>query len=327
MYWKRFPEALTDRYQRSFDVDVRSELVFTVAEKKFEDVRSGRPLTIGHVMALFGKDLPFACNWTTPDCRTLAARMDELKVAVSIQRLGSRFDDLDLIRQILYCFRELSLTALILHHVYPTHFAMCSHHLASLLYITGPTVPEYYVRYCKELREWSKTAVETKDSAVKTEFALWTWYRLAYHGRPEDQKTHQQAFMTDSSVQERRAKQIAASFKGQPIGLLDLAQSFVEDQPIVAALIAWREFERVARKVLDRKLEDIPYEMPDVIKELRLSVDETSELLKIWTFRRGVVHQGHHIKGSKADMVVKVVRSFIGKHAPDLRSAESALGK
>jgi hypothetical protein len=28
--------------------------------------------------------------------------------------------------------------------------AMCSHHLASLLFVTAPTLPEFYVDYCKE---------------------------------------------------------------------------------------------------------------------------------------------------------------------------------
>lgn len=213
-YWNHFPDALRDKYKKAFAVDARSDVAFTQIERTFNDVRSGCPLTIDHVMAIFGDDLPFAADWTTPDKGILGSRMSDHNVAGRIQDLpAARYYDLGLITKIWLCFKELGLTSLVLHHAYPTHFAMCSHHLASLLYITAPTVPQYYTKYCEELREWSKRAWKTEDAVVKTEFALWTWYRLAYHGEEREREKHRQAFFADSWVQQRRARQIALSFK------------------------------------------------------------------------------------------------------------------
>ena len=57
--------------------------------------------------------------------------------------------DKKILSSLIHCFRELTLTALVLQHVYPEKYCMCSHHIASLLYITGHqeagTVPEYFV--------------------------------------------------------------------------------------------------------------------------------------------------------------------------------------
>lgn len=317
-YWEHFPDALNNRYGRSFAVDVTSQLVFTNIGKTFEDVRSGCPLTIDHVMAIFGKDLPFGDDWTVPDRGILSTRMTEQNVAESIQLLRGHFDDIDLIRKIWRCFREISLTSLVLHHVYPTHFAMCSHHLASLLYITAPTVPRYYIKYCDELREWSKRAEKTKDSVVKTEFALWTWYRLAHYGEPGECEKHRQAFFTDSWVQQRRAKQIADSFKDGGLKRLDLAGSFLDSQPIVAAMIAWREFETVAREVVRRSGDEVPEQMPSVIWRLPLSISEKKALQIVWSLRKDVIHNGLRIKPGVAEKVLNAVVRFIEDNAPEL---------
>lgn len=319
-YWKRFPDALTDRYRKPFAVDVASELVFTNIGKRFEDVRSGCPLTIEHVMAIFGEDLPFVDDWTTPDRGILGTRMTDQKVTASIQRLRADFYNLESITKIWRCFRELSLTSLVLHHVYPTHFAMCSHHLASLLYITAPTVPRYYIRYCEELREWSKRARDTDGSVVRTEFALWTWHRLAHYGDPGEREKHRQAFFTDSWVQERRAKQIAESFKDGSIRPLDFARSFLDSQPIVAAMIAWREFEIAARYVVDSSGDPAPKAMWDVIGSLRLSTSEKRNLRSLWSpLRKEVIHNNFEITKEEAKKVLTGVVKFIQDNVPELR--------
>ena len=78
-----------------------------------------------------------------PDHDDLARRMERMHVADLIRRLTSDSYSKQLISEIRYCFRDLGLTALVLHHVYPERYAMCSHHLASLLFVSGRTVPEY----------------------------------------------------------------------------------------------------------------------------------------------------------------------------------------
>jgi hypothetical protein len=112
-------------------------------------------------------------------------------------------------------FRELSLTALVLQHVYPTHFAMCSHFLASQLCITGAeNLPEFYRKYCMELLAWADHKWPTKSrlTVVEAEYALWTWYRLAYRGEnPKERNKAKREFKNDRWIQEQRDRQVAAS--------------------------------------------------------------------------------------------------------------------
>src|SRR5580658_9400432 len=86
-YWNRFPDALRDKYKKGFAVDARSDVAFTQIERTFNEVRSGCPLTIDHVTAIFADDLPFADDWTTPDEGVLGRRMSDHNVAARIQDL------------------------------------------------------------------------------------------------------------------------------------------------------------------------------------------------------------------------------------------------
>jgi hypothetical protein len=163
-YYDRFDEALAGRYNGRTFKDGFSEI-----EKRFAKLRGedNRRLQVEDVLEIFSHDLPYFEDWTKPDRKELAIAMqgrDGTTVPELIYRLKSAAtpqpkvpgagekQEIELITQIRHGFRELSLTALVLHHVFPTRYAMCSHHLASLLYIANAeTVPKFYVEYCKEL--------------------------------------------------------------------------------------------------------------------------------------------------------------------------------
>lgn len=313
-YWDRFDEALKGRYDgQTFKTG------FAEINDRYKDVTSGhRHLTIDDVMAIFSDDLPFVQDWTMPDRGELARRMDTNCVADSVFLLRDRDYDLDLIGKIRYGFRELSLTALVLHHVYPKRFAMCSHHLASLLYITNaPTVPKFYLEYSQELKLWSKEKSSRKLSVAETEFALWTWYRLTYYGRNEERKRNRDNFFKDPWVRDRRAGKIAESLK--ELGRLDLAWSYLDTDATVAAIIAWVEFELMVRKVLanagvrtsrDHTMEDLIGKLPtDAIPRSR------DDLKVLWhQFGRGrndVMHQGAKLTRLEAERVLQEVLQFI----------------
>jgi len=303
-YLDRFPKALEDKYGE------RYEKGFADIAGRFKKVESGtRLLTIADVKEIFSTDLPFVRDWTKPDFNDLKGHMDgrDHKVEVLIQQLGPRGYDLPLITEILGCFRELSLTALVLHHVYPQRFAMCSHHLASQLHITGPTVPTYYIEYCKELEEWSKRKWPTphKLTVVDAEFALWTWYRLSYHSRSkEERKKHQRNFFKDPWVQERRAHRLARSLDG--IGKLDLARSYLDVDPTVAAMIAWRELEIEMRRIVRTRDADAAEKCNFMGLLNKLPPDAFSrnltknDLESLWSRRKYVVHLGEEIAEERA---------------------------
>jgi hypothetical protein len=309
-YHRRFPEALQDKYESTFDEGFRE------VEKRFQAVRSGaRDLSVDDVLAIFDESLPFVQDWTKPDRAELERKMNSRSRPVStlVRELRSAEYNKQLITDVVNCFRELSLTALVLHHVYPDRFAMCSHHLASLLYITGETVPEFYIAYCRELRDWSrrKWATPGIQSVVDAEFALWTWYRLAFSSKGK-RRAHQAQFDGDPWVQDRRAASIARALR--TTDKLDLARSYLETDPTVAAIIAWRELEVAMRKVLSGKAT-----RADKIRDLMRMLPEDAypagltfrDLERLWQERNPVMHVGDDVGRERGERVVTTVAAFI----------------
>lgn len=312
-YLSLFDKALDEKYGDTFRPG------FAGIEKRYREIRGGDDLTIDDVMSIFDTTLPFVKDWTRPDAAELGSRMQEKKVARSIQLLinnrGKPVEDIrQLITDVLSCFRELGLTALVLHHVDPDRFAMCSYNLASILRITAPTVPHFYVDYCSELREWANrySGTHKKLSVVEAEFALWTWYRFAFRiGRREDRKPHERKFENDTWVQEKRAKRIATSLTNSE--KLDLARSYLHTSPTVTAIIAWRELETAMRKTLRDRNGDEAAEgnFPTLLRRLGLAKHTAEELQFVWGWRGGVTHEGKELKQRDASRVLDVVSDFI----------------
>ena len=313
-YYKRFPAALKKKYEDTFDAGFKNIRDLY----KREVMSDGGELTVDHVMAIFDGALPFVRDWTKPDRKDLAANMEKGKVATLIKRLPAAGQDLQWLTEIWCCFRELSLTALVLHHVYPKRFAMCSHHLASVLYIAGrktSTVPEYYLEYCRELARWGKRFNLT---VVETQYALWTWYRLAQYGSREQQKQNSRTFYRDPWVKERRAKRIAESLNVR--GKLDFARFFLDTDPTLAAIIAWRQFEIAARDFLRTRDEKVTEDlnMPDIIA--KLPPGRSAPWESVWERRNHVMHDGWRIPKEEAEKALQGVVEFIEDHMPEFLS-------
>lgn len=321
-YFRRFPEALQDKYGTTFEAG------FEDIKQRFAPVSLGaRSITVDDVLAIFDVSLPFVQDWTKPDREELDRKMNdrERPVATLIRDLRSVEYKREIVVGLINAFRELSLTALVLHHVYPDRFAMCSHHLASQLYVTGPTVPAFYVDYCTELREWARRRWTTPGirTAVDAEFALWTWYRLAY-SRKKPEPVHHGRFHGDEWVQERRAERIATALKATD--RLDLARSYLTTEPIAAALIAWRELEVTSRRLLGARV--IPKDnCPTLLRKLPpekfpAGMNEHT-FTKLWERRNPVTHHGAEVSPVDAKRIVDGVTAFLAHNsevaAADLR--------
>ena len=308
-YFELFPEALEEKYNNRFAAG------FAAIEDRFKEVRSGRLLTAGDVMAIFDDSLPFVRDWTKPDRRQLEERMAK-GASQLIGDLNGRHD-LDLITRILRCFRELSLTSLVLQHVYPEKFSMCSHHIASLLYIVGHrsagTVPEYYLEFCQELEKWGRRFGLT---VMQTEYALWTWYRLANFGRKETRDEHNRRFDSDAWVRQQRAVRACASLKANE--KMGMARFCLDTDPTLGAMIAWREFEIRVRSL--RRFRDIAQncpKMPCLIAQF--SPSEREAYAGLWQKRNPVMHEDLEIPADEARKVVRAVQEFLDRNKPESR--------
>jgi hypothetical protein len=281
-------------------------------EQRFKEIRSGaRRLGVDDVMSIFDPSLPFARDWTTPDRKTLAEKMgrSNSEIGTVIHQMKAGPYEPRSMAKVLACFRELSLTSLVLHHVYPERFAICSHHIGSLLHITGPTVADYYLAYCEELKEWSTRQWPTRGviTVVDAEFSLWAWYRLAYaDGR--DRGKHRKPFAQDRWIQARRATRIAASLAS--VEALDLARSYLQADPTVSAIIAWRELEVTARTIVEPGPEREHFNsLVDRLDRSALpSGMSRNELKELWGMRNSVMHNDIQMEsGSDRDEVAWLV--------------------
>jgi hypothetical protein len=328
--WKGFDNALKRRYEGR-DFKAGREVI----EDLYSDVASGRrDLTIDDVTAIFNGDLPFSEDWTKPEPVNLAERMKSQGVAKKIAALPHRnYYDLTLLGEIIFCFREVSLAALVLQHVYPTHFAMCSHFLASQLYIRGDDSSEFYLKYCEELKKWSDREWPTKGklTVAQAEYALWTWYRLAYKGEtPKDRRRARREFSGDRFVQEQRALQIANSLNWG--SRLDLARSYINIDPTVAAIIAWRELDVSLGAILrgsgiketDERGDKLSFRrrierLPDDKIPPRWSRETLTKIWSNWTVSRNdVMHEDKAIRSpTDARGIVDGVEAFIRHNFPD----------
>jgi len=316
-YLDRFEDALREKYK-----GLTFRTGFAAITDIYKDVQAGRRrLSIDDVMAIFDDELPFVQDWTKPDRQRLEQRMNEFRLPDAVYRLRDRSDSrsvLELINEIRNGLGDLSLTALVLHHVYPARFAMCSHHLASLLYIVNAsTVSKFYLDYCEELKLWGKEKSTRHLNVVETEFALWTWYRLTYHGRNEEKKKNRNNFFGDSWVQDRRAMKIAESLK--ELGRLDIARSYLEVDANLTAIIAWVEFELSVRNLNGQQ--QVGSETGDrilnLIDALPLNaIPQSRDKLKFLWFRRRrgrneVIHQGLKLTASEAKEILNDVSEFL----------------
>lgn len=309
-YFDLFPEALEERYNSRFEVG------FDAIENRFKEVRSGRLLTADDVMAIFDDSLPFVRDWTKPDRRQLEERMGN-GASQLIRDLNGRHD-LDLITRILRCFRELSLTSLVLQHVYPENFCMCSHHIASLLYIVGHrsagTVPGYYREFCQELEKWGR---RFKLNVKQTEYALWTWYRLANFGKKQTRDEHRRRFDSDVWVRQQRAVRARESLKANE--KMGMARFCLDADPTLGAIIAWREFEIRVRGLphFRGNGRDPRTKMACLIA--CLPPGEKEIYADIWKRRNPVMHEDEEIEAYDAQKVVKKVQEFLDQNKPKFR--------
>lgn len=327
VYWQMFGNALEERYERRD----RFKDGFASIKCRYSEVQGGphrRDITVDDVLEIFSDDLPYADDWSKPDRDDLKQRMEKRRVADLIRRLPGDDYDERLIGGIRYCFRDLGLTALVLHHVCPERYALCSHHLASLLFVSGRTVPEFYTDYCKELLAWSRRARPrcSELNVAETEFALWTWYWFAHRsGTSDARRKHYRAFVKDPWVQERRALRIAEGL-GR-IEKLDLARSYLGTEPTVAAIVAWREMEKEVRRVLGKDRNAKMCDLLDAVGTLKpaaLPVGWTSETLRnLWKRigpgRNLVMHAlstEDEVTPEEAEQIVNGVREFVDHNTP-----------
>jgi hypothetical protein len=132
----------------------------------------------------------------------------------------------------------------------------------------------------------------------------------------DEQSEHRRRFERDARVRRRRAMRITRSLKA--IDKLGFARFFVDcDDPTLAAIIAWREFEINARSLLYNTGERSAYthdlKMDAILR--RLPKGEKTDYEFIWRERNSVMHHDRQIEDrDQARKIVQEFANFIEKY-------------
>jgi len=168
---------------------------------------------------------------------------------------------------------------------------------------------KYYREYCGELEKWGN---HFKLTVTETEFALWTWYRLANYGSKERREEHRSKFDRDPWVRQQRASRARKSLKATD--KMGLARFCLDTDHTLGAIIAWREFEiRVRELPGNRRIgKNYSPKMSDLIARFPPSQKET--YTGLWEKRNGVMHDDLPMSEKDARNVVQTVGEFLDRH-------------
>lgn len=154
--------------------------------------------------------------------------------------------------------------------------------------------------------------VHFKLTVEETEYALWTWYRLAYHGSKETREQHRRKFDRDPWVRKQRALRARESLKA--IDKLGIARFCLDTDPTLGAIIAWREFEVGVRDLPGNRGcgKNSGTKLPDLIARFPPSQKEIYKSL--WEKRNRVMHSDLEMPEEEAREVVQTVGEFLDRH-------------
>jgi len=285
-YLDRFDEVSKLKYGRAYN--------FSAIEKKLAQLREGkRWLVARDVTSLFQSDsTPHGRYWKPSSERDLDAALRKQRLYLSPVHADAR----PLVQQLVNVLGGLSQASVVLRFVHPERFAIFSITMTYLMQVQRPGVVELYMAYCEELREWQKQF--RLASVAETELALWTYDQIArgITGNLEAEKSRRE-FENDIWIERRHTLQALAPILKNH-GPLELARILLPTSPVLAAMIAATEYERLLRVALKRFYRQTLTPKKGAVESLldRLSTDgylpleHVAELRRIWQTRNKAVH-------------------------------------
>lgn len=285
-YLDRFDEVCELRYGRRYN--------FAAVEKRFAQLREGkRWLVAKDVSHIFQPGTtPHGGYWKVPSEREMDAtlRKQHLHLSPLPADIGP------LVQQLINVLGGLSQASVVLRFVHPQRFAIFSITMTYLLQIQRPTAVNLFVAFNEELEEWRKQF--RLASVAETEMALWTYDQISrgIAGAVEAERARR-GFDDDIWIQRRHTQHALAPILLKH-GPLELARILLPTAPVLAAMIAAAEYERLIRVALRRfyRQEFVPKKgaVESLLDRLAgdgyLSLEHVAELRRIWQTRNKAVH-------------------------------------
>lgn len=286
-YVDKFPEVCQRKFRKTYDFAALEQRLSVYREAK-------RMLTAKDVARIFDPEsTPFARYWPRPQTKVL----EEALAKERIRLAPLTGDGAELVQHLLAVFHNLGTTSIILQFVYPERFAIFSTPVIYLLQVTAPVLLDLYMGYCRELTVWRDHFRLSSVAATGT--ALWTYAECIQDaGTNPASAQARQEFEDDIWIQQRRVAQVIRPFLRRYGRRLELARILVEEDAVLAGMIAAQEYERLLRiacqRLRGKPLPDEKGAAEKLIEDLAnrdlIRLEDRPELTHIWETRNRVVH-------------------------------------
>ena len=284
-------------------------------ESIFRPVKEGRAPLSAELVERIKEDNAFPSYWRLPQIRD--TEFEGLSQAFS--KMTSR--DEKVIWQLFEIIKNIEIVSCILRFIDPIKYAIFSPPVENLLNIRGNDPVNKYINYLRDLKQIGEVYEFTRIADV--DHALWTLANIINSDRLRNRSPYDEIYEEYQSqpnvIKTITAKNSLAQVWSENALYLDLARIFLEEDPLLAGLIAAREFEFLIKELCRRNGVKLAFKtvngiywmyIPDLAKHLRIKKainhDEERKANQYWEMRNLLVH-GASIPDEKLETVGEMI--------------------
>lgn len=284
-------------------------------ESIFRPVKEGREALSAGLVERIKEDYAFPSWWRLPQIRD--AEFEGLSPAFN--KTASREEKL--ILQLFEIIKNIEIVSCILRFIDPIEYGIFSPPVENLLNIGGSDPVKKYINYLRDLNQIGKVYGFTRIADV--DHALWTLANIINSDRLRNRSPYHEIYDEYQSqpnvIKTIAAKNSLARVWSENSLYLDLARIFLEEDPLLAGLIASREFEFLIKELCKRHKVKLAFKtvngiywmyIPDLAKQLRIKKvinhEEERKANYYWEMRNLLVH-GASIPDEKLNTVGEMI--------------------
>jgi hypothetical protein len=273
-------------------------------EEIFKAIREGREeLTVHHIRALRDEEnkyWSFLNWWRMPEINE-----NELLILRGAF-VGLKREDKILVKKLFDILKNIEIVSCILRFIDPKNYGILSSPVESLLNIKGDNPVEKYLHYIENLWELKDHYKFKRNADV--DMALWTLARILNSSRlkeiPRFREIHERYRYYPNHVKKLMARNSLEQIWEEK-RYIDIAELFLETDPIVAGVLAGRELERFIKSLCVKHNIDITrvgrsgfeeyISPPGLAKKLSkkgfITYEEADMIRDLWETRCDLTHE------------------------------------
>ena len=308
-------KLLLGHFREVGEISSRMILDTDFLESIFSPVKEGREPLSADLVERLKEDFAFPSYWRLPHIGD--AELEGLSKAFNTMTV----QDEKVIWQLFEIIKNIEIVSCILRFIDPQKYAIFSPPVENLLNIRGKDPVEKYINYLCDLNQIGEVYGFVRIADV--DHALWTLANIINSDRLRNKPPYNEIYGEYKShpnvIKTITAKNSLAQVWSENAPYLDLARIFLEEDPLLAGLIASREFEFLIKELCKRNGVKLSFKtvngiywmyIPDLAKQLRIkraiNHDEEGKANQYWQMRNLLVH-GASIPDEKLETVGEMI--------------------